>query len=143
MCSSPFNLCRSHSSALLSDLQPLFPFHPCDTPILSLTLPPSLSQHCGKTAIFGRDIVCLLPSSSHVCVSMESSVSPWSVFKSASQRCNEARLPSTACWDSTYFSPACPSAGQTEQHCHLLWLQIQFSSIFQLVAASFMCSFMN
>lgn len=139
--SQPFNLCHSHTLPFCPTSNPYSPF--------ILLTPHSLrSFHSFSTVWFNT--VARLPSLVvtslfwcrllPLCLMMESSTSPGVSSNSANHRCNEARLPSTARWDFTSSSLPCRLTAKTEQHCHLLWLQIQLSSSFQFSIASFWVS---
>lgn len=128
MCSSLYNLCRSHTlpfcptSNHYSHFIPLTPhsFH-------ASLFQPSASHRCGKTAISGRPIIFLLLLSSHVSgygVLLFPRVSAKSANSVMKLDCH--LLPAGT--SPLSLSLSCTAAAQTEQHCHLLRMQIQLTS---------------
>lgn len=136
MCSSPYNLGRSHTLPFCPTSNPYSHFIPL-TPHTFLTFlsppPPPPPLHPVRAIAVARLPSLVVTRFSH-CFSLPMRLTvkfllfPRVSAESASQQCNETRLPSTACWDFTSLSLSCTAAAQTEQHCHLPWMQIQLTS---------------
>lgn len=142
MCSSPFNLCR----ALLSDLQPLFPFHPCDTPFfpclsLSMQCEPPLWQDCHlwfwNHFLFAMIFPCVWlwsPSYSPACIQNQPTKS---VMKLDCHLLPAGTSPLS-------HTHSCTTVAKTEQYCHLLCMQIQLTSLILFnISLSVFCLFFS
>lgn len=140
MCSSPYNLCRSHTLPFCPTSNPYSPFHSADTPV-SLTIRASSlrtrrerHRRCDETAISGRRALFLLlpscpPTSAPAHLMTVVLPIPRSVCKNRpanSVMKLDCHLLPAGTSPSLWVSRT--AAGETEQHCHLLWMQIQLSS---------------
>lgn len=138
MCSSPFNLCRSHN----------LPFCPTSNLHSHFIL---LTPHCFHSflrfCLVWANPVARLPSLVKslfsfchclpVCLTMDFSVFPRVSWKSTIQQSNEARLPSTAHWNFTPVSRALacfskdratlPSTVAADWICQLKSIQVFFA----------------
>jgi len=108
MCSSPFNLCCSHTLpfSATSNLHSHFILLISRFPSSRSSRSPPLLANCEARL---PSLVVTLSSCCHhppVCSMLEYSISSGASSQSANQQCNGTRLPSSACWDfSTAFPP--------------------------------------